>query len=311
MEKNNVKSSILSCMTPFLRNVVYEVLHGNLIALIKEEIVLFGLCRQLKHDNKLDVDHQKTILFLPRFPAWNSVMYKICRILGCKICNNPDRKYDVVFNWPGCTYGKCDDVMKDLAQDHYVINKGCNDISKVNVDRVFTEVYGYSSLLDPLTHHGECVRKSDENAAHDGKILQCPIEKKEEGFIYQKLINNQFDSEFTRDLRVVIIKNQIPRVSKIYRSIDDRFDHFKKEEIVNAEEMLSSDEIKKIMMFCERFGLEHGELDILRDTDGRIYIVDVNNSPWGGAYRVAEKKRREHLKCLALCFYEEFLKMER
>jgi hypothetical protein len=52
-------------------------------------------------------------------------------------------------------------------------------------------------------------------------------------------------------------------------------------EIVPATAHLSEQECQDIIMYCRRIGLEYGEIDILRsDEDGKIYIIDVNNTPW-------------------------------
>ena len=52
-------------------------------------------------------------------------------------------------------------------------------------------------------------------------------------------------------------------------------------EIVPATAHLSVQECQDIIMYCRRIGLEYGEIDILRsDEDGKIYIIDVNNTPW-------------------------------
>jgi hypothetical protein len=51
--------------------------------------------------------------------------------------------------------------------------------------------------------------------------------------------------------------------------------------IVPATEHLSEQECENIIMYCQKIGLEYGEIDILRsDDDGKIYIIDVNNTPW-------------------------------
>ena len=42
------------------------------------------------------------------------------------------------------------------------------------------------------------------------------------------------------------------------------------------------DELNKIHRFCAKIGMDYGEVDVLRDRDdGRIYIVDANNTPSG------------------------------
>mgnify|MGYP006241904073 FL=1 len=56
-----------------------------------------------------------------------------------------------------------------------VINKNCTDISKSNVDRVFLEIFGYSLNLDPKNYHGSILEKSEQNAKHDGKIINLSL----------------------------------------------------------------------------------------------------------------------------------------
>jgi hypothetical protein len=52
-------------------------------------------------------------------------------------------------------------------------------------------------------------------------------------------------------------------------------------DIVPATAHLSEQECQNIIMYCQKIGLEYGEIDILRsDDDGKIYIIDVNNTPW-------------------------------
>ena len=46
--------------------------------------------------------------------------------------------------------------------------------------------------------------------------------------------------------------------------------------------MTFNNEIVLINKFCESFGLEYGEIDVVRDfSSGNIYILDVNKTPWG------------------------------
>lgn len=70
-------------------------------------------------------------------------------------------------------------------------------------------VRGYGAGLDPLTHHGPCVRKSDLNA-HDGVIIQCPIVQVDERSVYQKVIENTDADGNARDIRVPVFGSAIP-----------------------------------------------------------------------------------------------------
>jgi len=48
-----------------------------------------------------------------------------------------------------------------------------------------------------------------------------------------------------------------------------------------------------ISEFCSRIGLDYGELDVLRNKDdGKIYIVDVNYTPWGPPAKLSDDENR-------------------
>ena len=71
--------------------------------------------------------------------------------------------------------------------------------------------------------------------------------------------------------------------------------------------MLSKDEQAKLLQFCRAIGLDYGELDVLRDNgDGRIYVVDANNTPDSIEY-LAKEEREEALNRTARAFVEAFL----
>ena len=224
---------------------------------------------------------KKNILFYPEKPDFHYALYKLCQLSGYGITNNPDIPADLVISFEDTTIKKESVILDDLKKKQRVLNIDCKDISKKKVGEVFSEVFGYNMTIDPNTYQGACVRKSDVNATHDGTVVQCPT-KSEETYTYQKLINNEVDEKTVIDFRVCVIGGKIPIVVKRYKSILDRFDHTDKEVVANTEDLFKPDEIKKISEFCKKFGIDYGELDVLRDRDdNRIYIVDVNNTPYG------------------------------
>src|SRR3972149_6205746 len=128
--------------------------------------------------------------------------------------------------------------------------------------------------------------KLNWNALHKGQTIECPTEPREGDFVYQKLICNETEDGFVEDMRVPIYGNRTPFVYLKYRSVKDRFvdrEHTNtKATIVEVDEVLSVNELNNIYRFCEKIGLDYGELDVLRDKDdGRIYIVDANIAPSG------------------------------
>jgi hypothetical protein len=184
------------------------------------------------------------------------------------------------------------------------------DISKILVEKNFNEIFGYSSFINPLEYKGKAVKKNDINAKHDGEIIDCPVQKIEEGFIYQKLIDNSFSDNLIMDIRVPVIKKTVDFVYLKYRYIDIRFKNITiKSEIKKTSEIFSSEEIILINEFCKKNHLEYGELDILRDkTDNRIYIIDVNNTPQGPPANTSKKDKKFALNEIAKEFAMNFLK---
>jgi len=168
-----------------------------------------------------------------------------------------------------------------LRNNHKILNAQCLDISKQRVDEVFETVFGYPLAVDPTTYNGPCVRKSNKNAVHDGKIISCPTEP-EPGYVYQKHIDTEQPDGRYMDIRVPIMGSDVPFALKRYKDHSDMFDVTTGAELFATPDVLTKEEVANILTFCRTMGLDYGELDVLRDNkDGRIYIVDVNNTPSG------------------------------
>jgi hypothetical protein len=254
----------------------------------------------------------KTILLYPQYPGRKSVIFKILTKLKCNITNNPKKKHNLVVYWHDTTYRNHDSIIKAFSEKELVVNLNCTNISKSNVDKVFGEVFGYTSIVNPESFSGFMVKKSEINASHDGIIIQGPVTP-EEGFIYQKVINNIYNEQFVVDIRIPIINGKMVIGYLKYKWIDSRFANFSKKmlnfkepEVLPIGNLLSEEEIKLITSFCHRIGLDYGELDVLRDNDDKkIYIIDVNNTPTGPT--VNKKLKAESISALASLFEKEFL----
>ncbi len=256
----------------------------------------------------------KTVLFYPGYPSKSTVLYKIFRRLGYNITNNDALPNDIVIYWDDTTYRKPDSLIDQISKSRKVINRWSVDISKSYVDGIFQHVFGYSSFVDPNLFHGLMVKKSEVNARHDGEIVIGPL-KPQVGFIYQKLINNVYDDAFAADLRIPLFNNKTPLVFVKYKTLSTRFGLFKKHHhrkkntlLLKTEEVLSKEEIEKLKTFCQLSGLDYGELDVLRDKDdGRIYIVDVNNTPTGPPY-MNKQEFEQAMQIMTDVFEQEFLR---
>jgi hypothetical protein len=164
-------------------------------------------------------------------------------------------------------------------------NYACRDVSKSHVARVFAEVFGYPLLLDPATHQGLAVEKSETNGDHSGRVVLCPTPRRE-GYCYQRLIDTTGEGEaaaFIHDLRTPTVGGRPIAVLTKRKPADDRFSiHNLSVTLSSPEAIYSPDELGLIGRYCQAMGLDWGSLDILRDRqDGRIYIVDVNKTDVG------------------------------
>jgi hypothetical protein len=181
------------------------------------------------------------------------------------------------------THTAPDAAILALGGRRLVANLRCTDISKRRVEEVFAAEFGYSSFVDPETHEGECVMKSDMNALHDGRIIRCPAPREGAGVVYQRVLNNETEGGFVVDLRVPVFRGHVPFVYLKHRPLANRFSNTNAfVRIAGSAEIFSDNELAGILRFCEAIGLDYGELDVLRDSaGGKIYIIDVSKTPWG------------------------------
>ncbi len=252
----------------------------------------------------------KTILTFPEEPDSKAVLYKICHLLGYRITRNTNKNVDLIINWEDTTY-RCDyAVLNELNKSQQVLNLGCKDISKKRVDQVHQAVFGYSLAVDPLTHTGPCVKKSNNNCAHDGVILQCPVTETDEQAVYQIVVNNLVSDGYVQDIRVPIFgEKKIRFCYKKYRRLQDRFSNENTfVELCEVDTVLSAEENELLLHFCRCMGLDYGELDVLRDVDTRkLYVVDVNNTPSGPPNHLDDESVQRALRSLSEEFVSSFV----
>ena len=256
----------------------------------------------------------RRVLFYPDYPKTLFVIYKLFLFLGYKITSDPSKQCDIVVKWrnsmDGNPYLPPEPVLEKIAQnnpDIKFLNMECNDVTKVNVNRVFELTFNYSLSIDPTKYIGKAVMKSDWNGLHVGEVLDCPTPNKKDGFVYQKLINNEIENGLVEDVRVPIFNNNIPFVYLKYRPLAtrlvDRSHSNKKALISETENKLTKEEISKVIEFSKNMGMEYGEVDVLRDkNDGKIYIVDVNNNPSGPPEPISENDSKTAIIRLAKAF---------
>lgn len=194
------------------------------------------------------------------------------------------------------------------------INFHLSDISKSAIDKHHWAIFGRGICVDPsnLSDDVLYVIKSEQNAAHDGRVkLGRDIRPEDaDGAVIQRLINNRNSENTVLDLRVPVIGDDIPHVILKVRSINNRFSNSNHSATVTrTENIFSAKERSEILEFCRSVRLQYGELDVLRDAEtGEIWIVDVNNTPAGPANGLSQSDQNSIIREQAISFYLQFLK---
>ena len=250
----------------------------------------------------------KTMLCYPHFPSRGSTIYKIAKILGYNVTNKPSRSFNHVVYWEYLTFREEFALMDKLSAEFEVVNLHNRDISKERVDRIHQEIFGYNTRIDPTQYQGKAVRKSDINAIHNYAVIECPIVETQTGDFYQILINNEVENGTrVEDIRVPVIKGTLDFVYLKHRDIKVRFKNPIYCKPTPIEKLLSQYEIDLLNQFIERFQLDYGEMDVLRNRDdGKIYVIDVNNTPQGPPSGITPKDAEWALNKMAQTYAQRF-----
>ncbi len=245
----------------------------------------------------------KTALFYPFYPHPKSTVYKSCVLNKYKISNKLNKRYDFIVHYDDKTF-KNKIVIQD--RNKRVINNEVNDISKKRIGKIFENVFGYKINVEPEYYEGMMVKKSNLNGVHVGEIVKGPIKEKEieESKVYQKKVNNSQENGKIVYHRACICDEKIVLVYSKYRDKNKRFSNDNSfVEVSDPEEVFSEKEIEKILKFSRYAKLDFGELDVLRDVkSGEIYIVDVNDTPWGPPNGLPEHQKGMAIGKIASCF---------
>jgi len=305
-----VKGSAVKKVIPLA--VLNRIKILNYLFLLYYDVLLRGENRDLSKFISSITRPKKRILFYPVIPWESSMIFHICIQGRYLITNRISKNVDLILKWNPVTFSPSDRILDELREKARIINYDCSDISKSQVAEIFRKTFGYDYEIDPLTYQGKCVKKSNNNALHDGQIIDCPIDQVQEGFVYQVLIDNEVEDGLVLDIRIPIFMNCIPFILNKYRPADGRFHADSvRLQIVETSAAISPNEQERVLAFCRLIGLDYGELDVLRDRNsGNLYIVDVNNTPHGYPVRYApqlERLMREVIQRQARAFSDTFM----
>lgn len=245
---------------------------------------------------RMSQPHRITIRFTPDTPHPRYLVRSAVMWTGSRVARG-DAPADVAFFFEDAT------VCAPPAPPHVrAFNFGCADISKSHVAAVFGDVFGYPLALDPALWVGDAVEKSEANGAHDGRVVACPCSPKP-GMAYQRVIDTVRTDGFAYDLRTHCVGG-VPVIVWIKRRDPGaRFSPPSLGVTRHAPEaVFSAGELALIARFAQAMHADWCGLDILRDADGRIYIVDVNKTDAGpiNALSLADKLASTALLARAL-----------
>ncbi|MFI4916443.1 MAG: hypothetical protein ACIAS6_08055 [Phycisphaerales bacterium JB060] len=224
----------------------------------------------------------------PNTPERPLLAWKIARLCGLRPVARPtdNTRLGLLFSYE--THVKAPSP-GGLPEGVPIINGRCTDISKERVEVIHQKAFGYGMAVDPTTHAGPMVVKSDTNALHDGRVVQGPVRDPEPGSVYQIEIDNRasdIDGRAVRtpmvlDLRVTVVGEELAGAFRKYRPTRDRFLNTNDHAFFHRPgDLFSDEEQRQILAFAREIGLELGEIDVLRDNNsGRIYAIDANSTP--------------------------------
>jgi hypothetical protein len=205
------------------------------------------------------------------------LLWKVTRLLGVELIPLTDAPVPLAFHFHDTTISNIESPVAVR-----VLNDVCRDISKRRVERTMIATLGYGLSVDPTTHIGPMVQKSDHNAAHDGMVIDGPVATPDSTKVYQRVVDNEVEPGIVEDLRAVVVAQTVPVVFRKRRGVGERFAVASQwAKAVPARSVFSEEECERIGEFTAHIGLDIGMLDIVRDRrDGRIYVLDVNNTPF-------------------------------
>jgi hypothetical protein len=251
-----------------------------------------------------------TIAFYPDKPRPWYFIWPVMHVSGSKLIDDVS-KADIVFQFDDST--ETNNAVPAVRENALLVNFGCQDVSKTTVAEAFGRAAGYSLKVDPTTYEGRMVEKSELNAAHDGRVLEGPLDTPVAGKTYQLLVDNEIDGGLVEDLRCCIVGGSPIIVFRKRRPLARRFLNENVEVLLDEpRNCYTSDEIGVIERFAADVGLDWGGVDVLRDrTSGRIYIVDANKTDMGPPVALKLGAKLRATRRMAIAFAGAFAPKKR
>jgi len=246
--------------------------------------------------SKQEYGRPQFVLVHPDWPSKRASIMAYAEALGWAVTNRPNTP-DLFDGGTVLKLAFDDRTEKRQAQPGFW-NGHCLDISKSTLDRHHQVVFGYGLNVDPTSHSGPMLEKSEGNAVHDGREIQGPLspDQLQPSKVYQRIIDNRTENGLFEDLRVVVIHGEVPVVYRKRKSGEVRYTNETAEVDLagSPKTVLSEGEVDQITSLSAKMCAEFAELDVLRDRqDGRIYCVDLNPTPYGPPAGLNETDRAD------------------
>lgn len=251
-----------------------------------------------------------TIAFYPDKPRPWYFIWPVMHVSGTKLIDDIS-KADIVMQFDDCT--ETNNEVPAVKEGARLVNFDCHDVSKSKVAAAFAKAFGYSLSVDPRTHAGRMVEKSELNAAHDGRVLEGPLAEPLPGKTYQVLVDNEIEGGLVEDLRCCVVNGSPVVVFRKRRPLDRRFLNENVEVLLDEPRLCySEEEIAMIERFTSEMKLDWGGIDCLRDRNsGRLYIVDANKTDMGPPVALKLSSKLRATRRMAQAFGTRFAPRKR
>ena len=246
-------------------------------------------------------------LFHPHAPDHRASIVPVCALLGLSVVTRCAAPPALAFAWEAVTV-RAGDGPAD-CHGVPVRNARGRDLRKSTLEAAHVRALGYGMEVDPATHAGPLVEKSEENAAHDGRVVTGPVPRPRPGHVYQRLVHSERPGGRVEQLRVAVVGGTLPVLYVKTRPREERFaSRCDDARLADPETFLSGSEQAGLLRLADEMGLDFGELDVLRDDeDGRLYVVDAATTPHGPPLALGTRARGTAVGRLAAAVQERFL----
>ncbi len=264
---------------------------------------------------------QSRITSFPEFLIERYVAGRAVNALGCNLKPfSPFNEYDLLISFQDCANTTVNtseyvrhtyDIYTSRKAPSIILNANCKDVSKKHTGEVFAKIFGYEFNVDPTKHRGPVVKKSDGNATHDGRVIDCPIKQEDVdvGSSYTVLADSS-DNGMVQDMRIIWMDSLLDFFCYRRRPVSNRFSNT---DTISSLEKISDffrkDEVAKIGQYARALNLNYGEMDCIRDArTGLLYICDVNKTPGMSSFNGLSRLETERLVYrVAIHFAKQYL----